>query len=73
LCAIGSYNLDRRSLLLNWELSVLVSDEATTSVFDRRFDADLEHCLAIDRSSWARRSLFERLVARFFYALRRWL
>jgi len=25
VCAIGSYNLDRRSLLLNWELSVLVA------------------------------------------------
>jgi len=29
VCAIGSYNLDRRSLLLNWELSVLVGDKAT--------------------------------------------
>jgi cardiolipin synthase len=73
VCAIGSYNLERRSLLLNWELRVLVGDEATARTLDRNFDADLDRCIAIDRTSWARRGLLRRLVERFFYALRRWL
>jgi cardiolipin synthase A/B len=71
--SIGSYNLDRRSLLLNWELSVLVGDDATARDLDRRFDADLDRCVALDRATWARRGFFRRLVERFFYALRRWL
>ena len=50
VCAIGSYNLDRRSLLLNWELRVLVGDEATARTLDRNFDADLDRCIAIDRT-----------------------
>ena len=73
VCAIGSYNLDRRSLLLNWELSVLVGDEATARTLDRNFDADFDRCIAIGRASWARRGLLRRLVERFFYTLRRWL
>jgi len=73
VCAIGSYNLDRRSLLLNWELSVLVGDEATARTLGRDFDADLDRCIAIDRASWAHRGLFRRLVERLFYTLRRWL
>ncbi|HJX63201.1 MAG TPA: phospholipase D-like domain-containing protein, partial [Polyangia bacterium] len=73
VCAIGSYNLDRRSLFLNWELSVLVGDEETARTLDRNFDADLDHCVAIDCTSWARRGLLRRLVERFFYAFRRWL
>ena len=73
VCAIGSYNLDRRSLLLNWELSVLVGDEATARTLDRNFDADLDRCIAIDRASWTHRGLFQRLVERLFYTLRRWL
>jgi len=73
VCAIGSYNLDRRSLLLNWELSVLVGDEATARTLGRDFDADLDRCIAIDRTSWARRGILQRLFARLFYTLRRWL
>ncbi len=73
VCAIGSYNLDRRSLLLNWELSVLVGDESTARFLDRNFDTDLDHCVAIDRTSWAHRGIFQRMVERLFYILRRWL
>jgi cardiolipin synthase A/B len=73
MCAIGSYNLDRRSLLLNWELSVIVGDDVTTGLLDRRFDADLARCIEIERVPWARRGILNRLVERFFYALRRWL
>jgi cardiolipin synthase len=73
VCAIGSYNLDRRSLLWNWELSVLVGNDAVATFLDRRFDADLDRCVAIEPSTWARRGLVQRLVERLFYALRRWL
>ncbi len=67
VCAIGSYNLDRRSLLLNWELSVLVGDETTARTLDRNFDADLDRCIAIDRTSRARRGILQRLFERLFY------
>jgi hypothetical protein len=52
---------------------VLVGDEATARTLDRNFDADLDRCIAIDRASWARRGLLQRLVERLFYTLRRWL
>jgi hypothetical protein len=29
-----------------------VGDEATARFLDRNFDADLDHCVAIDRASW---------------------
>jgi cardiolipin synthase len=73
VCAIGSYNLDRRSLLLNWELSMLVGDDAVGSFLDRRFDVDLDRCVAIELKRWASRGVVQRLVERVFHAIRRWL
>jgi len=73
ICAVGSYSLDRRSLLLNWEMSLLVGDDMTARTLERLFDTDLERCVAIDGATWARRGVLERLVERLFYALRRWL
>jgi hypothetical protein len=52
---------------------VLVGDEATARFLDCNFDADLPHCVAIDRTSWAHRGILQRLVERLFYTLRRWL
>jgi cardiolipin synthase len=71
--AIGSYNLDRRSLVYNWELVIVVVDEATGGALERRFEDDLASCRAVDPEKWSTRSWWQRLMERCFYMLRRWL
>jgi len=46
---------------------VLVGDETTARTLDRNFDADLDRCIAIDRTSRARRGILQRLFERLFY------
>ena len=71
--AVGSYNLDRRSLFLNWETSVLVCGAATALAIEARFEADAGQCVAIESAAWARRGLWYRILEAFYYAWRRWL
>jgi cardiolipin synthase len=71
--AIGSYNLDRRSLHYNWELSLVVVDAATAATVERNFDADLARCEEVDAAKWAKRGIAERLLERVFYTFRKYL
>ena len=72
-CAIGSYNLDRRSLLMNWELSVVVAGGDAASVIERQFTADESRCRRVDYEAWKRRGLSRRLLEQLHYAFRAWL
>lgn len=72
-CAVGSYNLDRRSLLTNWELSVVVAGGDAASAIERQFTADQSRCRAVDPETWKRRGLGRRLLEQFYYAMRVWL
>jgi cardiolipin synthase len=71
--SVGSYNLDWRSFLYNWELSLAIVDRRTATALERRFEADLDSCVPVTLDTWAKRPLWRRLLEGFFYVFRRWL
>jgi cardiolipin synthase len=46
-CLVGSANFDHRSFRLNFELSVLLHDEALAGLLEAQLVQDLGHCLEI--------------------------
>jgi cardiolipin synthase len=72
-CAVGSYNLDQRSLAYNWEIALALVDPATCAALEAAFEADLEQCARIDPHEWGKRDLWQRILERFFYTFRNWL
>jgi len=72
-CSIGSYNLDARSLLYNWEVTLVVLDERLCEELDDKFRDDLDRCEPVDPALWRRRGLLQKLRERIFYFFRLWL
>lgn len=72
-CAVGSYNLDARSLHYNWEVSLEILDERLTQELEDRFRDDLDRCEPVDADAWRRRGPWQKLRERFFYFFRSWL
>ncbi len=72
-CAVGSYNLDSRSLLYNWEVTLEVLDPQVGAQLDDKFRDDLDSCERVDPAEWRRRGLLQRLRERFFHFFRVWL
>ena len=70
---VGSYNLDSRSLVYNWEVSLEVLDPAVAGALDQKYREDLEKSEPIDPSRWRKRGLLQKLRERFFYFFRVWL
>jgi cardiolipin synthase len=66
----GSANLDTRSLRINHELLVRLSDPARAAEARALFDADLAHCARIEHPGWARsRNLWSKLKEDWAYLL----
>jgi cardiolipin synthase len=64
----GSANLDTRSLHLNYELLVRLTDSALVAEAREIFAHDLKHCLRMDLAVWKKaRSLWTRLRQRWAY------
>jgi len=70
---VGSYNLDSRSLVYNWEVSLEVLDPAVAGALDQKYREDLEKSEPIDPSRWRKRGFLQKLRERFFYFFRVWL
>jgi cardiolipin synthase len=71
--AVGSYNLDQRSLRYNWEVAVAMVDPEACAALQAAFEADCAQSLPVDAASWEERSLWTRLREQFFYFFRLWL
>ncbi len=56
----GSANFDNRSLELNDELNVAVTDRALAARFLQDFENDLQSARHLDLASWRRRPLLEK-------------
>jgi cardiolipin synthase len=64
----GSANMDKRSLLVNYELLVRVQDPELASQTRAFFERTLEHCIRIDRAQWrASRGLWSRFREQWAY------
>jgi cardiolipin synthase len=62
IAVVGSSNFDDRSMRLNFELSVLVHKEATNRALAKLFLEITAEAHEVNRASFARRPLKERLV-----------
>lgn len=69
-CSIGSYNLDRRSLLHNLEANIACVDTALGAALDAQFVLDAERSKRIDPETWHRRPVLRKLMEQLCYSLR---
>ncbi len=65
-CAVGSYNLDHRSLRHNLEANLQTTDTTFAAELKKRFDLGLAGAKEITLADWNRRSWTERGLERFF-------
>jgi len=74
--AVGSSNFDPRSVVYNDEVDAVVLGSGTANAFEDMFQKDLSRARAIDRESWRRRPLGQRLLELFeltSFLWRNWL
>jgi len=74
--AVGSSNFDPRSVVFNDEVDAVVLGSGTANAFEDMFQKDLSRARAIDRESWRRRPLGQRLLELFeltSFLWRNWL
>jgi cardiolipin synthase len=72
-CAIGSYNMDRRSLVHNLEANIVCIDTRLGQTMTAQFEHDISHSQAIDLNTWHRRPALEKLLEQLFFKLRYFL
>jgi cardiolipin synthase len=62
----GSANLDKRSLSINYELMLRLTDSRLAREAQEIFEGDLVHCRRIDPEHWRKsRNFWNRLKAKF--------
>jgi cardiolipin synthase len=69
-CSLGSYNMDRRSLLHNLEANIACEDAALGTQMVTQFTADLQHSHRVEHAHWHRRPLLQKFLEKFWYKLR---
>ena len=66
----GSANLDARSLRINYELLVRISNRDLADEARTIFTEDLKHCRQIDPAAWRKsRNLWQKLMERWAYLI----
>lgn len=66
-CLIGTVNLDRRSLWLNFEVTLAVDDIRFTQELNQLQNQYIADSKQIDSAQWKRRPMWKRLIEQFFY------
>ncbi len=61
VASIGSYNLDYRSALIDFEITTLMHGPVVFDILND-FHADLKDCTLIDKKAWAKRPLFSKFL-----------
>lgn len=70
---IGSYNLDKRSLLHNLEVGLIVVDPAIGKLMDTRFEEACAISREVKLAEWEQRGWWQRTKEWCCYQLRYWL
>jgi cardiolipin synthase A/B len=70
---IGSFNIDRRSMLHNLEAGVVVVDRPFARTLQDEFEIRLALCREISLADWRKRSLVQRFLEWFAYLFAHWL
>jgi cardiolipin synthase len=67
---VGSYNLDQRSLMYNWEVAAAIVDPGLCAALEQQFLLDQEQSREIDPVLWPKRGLRHKLRERFWHFFR---
>ncbi len=68
--AVGSYNLDHRSLLSNLELNLHILDETFSHKLSAALNEDIARSREISLDFWRKRPLSDKIAERFWYSFR---
>jgi cardiolipin synthase len=66
-CAVGSYNMDHRSLRHNLEVNLHVLDTELAAQMKKKFEGDLASSRELTLAEWRRRPWLDKLRERFWY------
>lgn len=61
IASVGSYNLDYRSAMIDFEITTLMHGPVVADVL-KDFHADLKDCVRIDETAWHKRPLFSKFL-----------
>jgi cardiolipin synthase len=68
ICYVGSANLDKRSLMINYELLVRVQDEQLAAQGSEFFEQTLKNCTRVDRATWRKsRTMWKKAREQWAY------
>jgi cardiolipin synthase len=67
---VGSYNLDRLSLIANYELAAVVVDEGFGRRMEAMFEDDFARSHELTLDAWKKRGWRRRILEDFFYTFR---
>ncbi len=70
---IGSFNLDRLSMVHNLEAGVVVADRAFAALLEAEFEASLADCREVKLDTWRKRGLATRFKEWFAHLFAYWL
>ncbi len=68
---IGSFNLERLSLLFNHEVNAVFADPRLGRALEAAFRSDCESCLEVELDVFRRRPFWQKLLERVLYACRK--
>ena len=68
---VGSFNLERLSLLFNHEVNAVFADPRLGRALEDSFRTDCESCLEVELTSFRRRPFWQKLLERALYACRK--
>jgi cardiolipin synthase len=69
-CAVGSYNMDHRSLRHNLEVNLHVLDTELAAQMKKKFEADLSSARELELAAWRQRPGLDKLRERLWYQFR---
>ena len=67
---VGTANLDRLSLALNYETNLEVADPAFAEALEKVFEADFKDCFEVDPEKWKVRAGIEKITEKLLVPLR---
>ena len=67
LALVGTVNMDMRSFLLNFEVTMVVEDPAFANEISLLHEGYIKNSVLIDYAQWRKRSVYQRIIEKLFF------
>jgi len=67
LALVGTVNMDMRSFLLNFEVTMVVEDPAFSNEISLLHEGYIKNSALIDYAQWRKRSVYQRIIEKLFF------